>query len=117
MIGRVFFDEFNCKLSELPPTPGIPRFLQQKRPGEMTITFSRPQKRTSSTRVSAFLVQWIESRNFLADYLVSLSPEIATAIQPSQGGLFTHPTPAGPVDKESALNQVNEIFFGVSGRQ
>lgn len=40
--------------------------------------------------VAAFVIQWVESRAFLADYLDSLPPDVAAAIQPmsSNGGLF-----------------------------
>ncbi|VDM24866.1 unnamed protein product [Hydatigera taeniaeformis] len=74
---------------ELPPIPGEPRVLSQLKPGEVSLIFDRPLSLTTVTATAAitkapdivaFVVQWIESRYFLRDYLNSLSPDIAAAI-------------------------------------
>ncbi|VDN08720.1 unnamed protein product [Dibothriocephalus latus] len=70
-------------VKELPLTPGLPRFLSQKRMGEVMIAFSRPTSNRLQAPVSKFLVQWIETKNFLVEYLITMSPEIAAAIQPT----------------------------------
>ncbi|VDO03309.1 unnamed protein product [Rodentolepis nana] len=73
-------------VKELPPTPGEPRVLKQTRAGEIILTFSKPlihsmNAISAAPDVAAFIVQWIESRHFLPDYVDSLSPEISAAIQ------------------------------------
>lgn len=87
-------------LSELPPTPGEPRVLHQLKPGEVNLIFDRPLSLTTVTDttaittapdIAAFVVQWIESRYFLRDYLNSLSPDIAAAIHPIGGNSVLFP--------------------------
>lgn len=59
--------------------------------------------------VAAFVVQWIESRHFLPDYLDSLSPEISAAIQPisTSGGFFPSHLPPIVETTGEASNQVS----------
>ncbi|KAL5969901.1 Receptor-type tyrosine-protein phosphatase F [Taenia solium] len=87
-------------VKELPPTPGEPRVLHQLKPGEVNLIFDRPLSLTTVTDttaittapdIAAFVVQWIESRYFLRDYLNSLSPDIAAAIHPIGGSSVLFP--------------------------
>ncbi|VDL91364.1 unnamed protein product [Schistocephalus solidus] len=101
-------------VKELPPTPGMPRFLSQKRMGEVMIAFSRPVSNRLQAPVSKFLVQWIETKNFLVEYLITMSPEIATAIQPSNG-LF----PSGqevPIERRDS-NQIGLHYLTLSAKK
>uniref|UniRef100_A0A5K3F4M5 protein-tyrosine-phosphatase n=1 Tax=Mesocestoides corti TaxID=53468 RepID=A0A5K3F4M5_MESCO len=109
MMGQVEYP-VSIVVKELPPPPEQPRFLPQNRPGEVTFEFNRPTTHRPAPQVSAYLVQWIESRYFLADYLVSLSPEIATAIQRISTSLFPPHLPALGLEKNSELSQVGLQF-------
>ncbi|VUZ56365.1 unnamed protein product [Hymenolepis diminuta] len=100
-------------VKELPPIPGEPRILKQTRVGEMSLIFSKPlihsmNAISAAPDVAAFVVQWIESRHFLPDYLDSLSPEISAAIQPisTTGGLFSNHLSSAVALSADANNQV-----------
>nr|CDS20654.1 receptor type tyrosine protein phosphatase [Echinococcus granulosus] len=109
-------------VKELPPTPGEPQVLHQLKPGEVTLVFDRPLSFTTVTAtntittapdIAAFVVQWIESRYFLRDYLNSLSPDIAAAIHPIGGNsvLFSpHLSAAVATAATEASNQVGLQF-------
>ncbi|VUZ56364.1 unnamed protein product, partial [Hymenolepis diminuta] len=104
-------------VKELPPIPGEPRILKQTRVGEMSLIFSKPlihsmNAISAAPDVAAFVVQWIESRHFLPDYLDSLSPEISAAIQPisTTGGLFSNHLSSAVALSADANNQIGLQF-------
>ncbi|BHF81728.1 protein tyrosine phosphatase activity [Sparganum proliferum] len=101
-------------VKELPPTPGLPRFLSQKRIGEVMIAFSRPASNRLQAPVSKFLVQWMETKNFLVEYLITISPEIAAAIQPNNG-LFTSGQEV-PIERGDS-NQVGLHYLTLSAKK